>query len=647
MATTERPRGAQDEASRRAVRPPLPEGHPPAPGWTFRVGVTGHRPGRLAGSDLSALGATVSAILAAIRTALVEAARVAGDPAAASAPRLRLVSPLAEGADRLVAISALDMGYELDVPLPFVASEYEKDFDDDGSVAEFRRLIAGDRARSVLELCGSRATLEDRREAYLAVGRMVLDHSDVLIAVWDGEETGNRGSLDHVVSLAAQRNLPVVWIEPRSLKVAVRTDGSFVDCDLARDFPGFVEALVRSTCPFPSPTNDGVEAREDDELYRSFLKETARTWSALGSIWKCFRDLLRSRPRLGLSLEIRPKLAETVDSWRDDWQAARVAEEIRDHVDAAIGSRFLWADHLARYYVNLYRSAFLTNYALAALSVILALTPLGFGWTDPDRPMYRYEHAWVVAELIALTTIIAIYAVGRRGRWHEKYIHYRLLAEYLRSYRYLACLGRPLLESVIQHEWRGSEVSRSWTLRYVRAVVADAGLIPTRMDSAHLESCRRLIRVILAGRPEPSSVSATKPRGQVGYHATIARELEAVDGKLHVLETAMFGLAVIACILHLVGPDSVGIALTCLGAICPAVGAAVAGVRSQGDFSNVVARSLAMNRKLGKCLDGLDRATPPTLADLSKVADAVAETMLTDAIEWRFLFLPRSLRLPA
>ena len=63
---------------------------------------------------------------------------------------LRVMSPLAEGADRLVAGIALDLGIDLIVPLPMARELYIADFDSQPSLAEFESL--SERAAEVYEL---------------------------------------------------------------------------------------------------------------------------------------------------------------------------------------------------------------------------------------------------------------------------------------------------------------------------------------------------------------------------------------------------------------------------------------------------------------------------------------------------------------
>ena len=67
-----------------------------------------------------------------------------------------------------------------------------------------------DAAETVWELGGSR---RDAPGAYAAVGAAVLEHSDLLLAIWDGEEARGRGGTAEVVQAAAYR-MPVVWIHP-------------------------------------------------------------------------------------------------------------------------------------------------------------------------------------------------------------------------------------------------------------------------------------------------------------------------------------------------------------------------------------------------------------------------------------------------
>jgi hypothetical protein len=160
---------------------------------TVRVGVTGHR--RIDDPE---------GVSTAVRDALW---RVRERFAGTEATRLEAVSPLAEGADRIVAGAVLaEPGATLTVPLPFAADDYATDFSAPGSKAEFEELLA----RAVrVEVMAATAT---RDEGYERAGRWVVEHSDVLLALWDGVPSQGRGGTAEIVDYARERRLPIYWI---------------------------------------------------------------------------------------------------------------------------------------------------------------------------------------------------------------------------------------------------------------------------------------------------------------------------------------------------------------------------------------------------------------------------------------------------
>src|SRR5205814_763061 len=97
---------------------------------------------------------------------------------------------------------ALDLGYTLHCPLPFERTSYEQDFSTDDSVSDFRRLLG--HAGSILELDGSRETEQRQNLSYEAAGRIVLNHCEVLLAVWDGQEAHGVGGTAGIVALALE-----------------------------------------------------------------------------------------------------------------------------------------------------------------------------------------------------------------------------------------------------------------------------------------------------------------------------------------------------------------------------------------------------------------------------------------------------------
>ncbi|MSR62115.1 MAG: hypothetical protein EXS08_06700 [Planctomycetes bacterium] len=162
----------------------------------------GHRPDRLRSADLGRLERVIGGILDAIRD----------ESAQGSAPSPGAISPLAEGVDRIFAQAAVERGYELRCVLPFARAEYERDFApgtalEERSLESFRRLVDG---RPCLELDGDR---RDEAGAYGRCGQWIVDASDLLIAVWDGEREGKAGGTEQTLEEAVLRGVPVAWID--------------------------------------------------------------------------------------------------------------------------------------------------------------------------------------------------------------------------------------------------------------------------------------------------------------------------------------------------------------------------------------------------------------------------------------------------
>ena len=106
---------------------------------------------------------------------------------------LILVSGLAEGADRLLALCALECGWHIAAILPLPQSEYEKDFSSQASVDEFRKLLSE---------CVWVKSLDEkygRPECYRQMGFELAKQSQILISIWDGNHENGPGGTAEVI----------------------------------------------------------------------------------------------------------------------------------------------------------------------------------------------------------------------------------------------------------------------------------------------------------------------------------------------------------------------------------------------------------------------------------------------------------------
>nr|MBW4053350.1 hypothetical protein [Pseudomonadota bacterium] len=155
------------------------------------IGVTGHR--HLRAVDLPTLRAHVRELFRQLRR------RYPSTP-------LRIITALAEGADRLVADVALEEGHELLVPLPLEPADYERDFPD--SVEEFHSILRRVPPEQVFVLpqdedfdANALTAHEQRERRYRAVGLFLAQQSHFLLALWDGRQSASNAGTSAVVRM--------------------------------------------------------------------------------------------------------------------------------------------------------------------------------------------------------------------------------------------------------------------------------------------------------------------------------------------------------------------------------------------------------------------------------------------------------------
>jgi hypothetical protein len=117
---------------------------------------------------------------------------------------LRVVTALAAGADQLVAREVLREGGSLHAIVP--ADGYEHTFSVE-ALRWYDNLIA--QADEVTQLDFA----EPSEEAYWAAGKVVVDNSDLLVAIWDGAPARGLGGTGDVVTYASEsgKDVRVIW----------------------------------------------------------------------------------------------------------------------------------------------------------------------------------------------------------------------------------------------------------------------------------------------------------------------------------------------------------------------------------------------------------------------------------------------------
>jgi|SRR5579864_6180801 len=139
-------------------------------------------------------------------------AEVIRDELARVSPPLVGVTSLAIGADQMLARLVLERGGSIHAVLPF--SDIERSFLPKDLPA-YRDLVK----QATVEVLTTPGSDED---AYLAAGQRVVDLSDLVLAVWNGEPAKGKGGTADVVAYAINRSVPLIRINPVTRTVRAR-----------------------------------------------------------------------------------------------------------------------------------------------------------------------------------------------------------------------------------------------------------------------------------------------------------------------------------------------------------------------------------------------------------------------------------------
>jgi len=173
-------------------------------------------------------------------------------------------SSLAIGADQLFARTAIELGIPVEAVIP--CSNYEETFSSADTRSEYHRLL--DYCRQVhqlsVEIC-----LE---ETYLNAGHWIVDHSDLLILIWDGRPPKSKGGTGDIASYARLR-LPnseeiVRDIVERPESVLVLPTGQDQTVLMAEEYDlgAGIWQLKLPGGRAIDPTPDGLRAQAEKEL---------------------------------------------------------------------------------------------------------------------------------------------------------------------------------------------------------------------------------------------------------------------------------------------------------------------------------------------------------------------------------------------
>lgn len=372
----------------------------------FMVGVSGHRD--LDPDDITRLREAVTDFVEQLKTHLPDT-------------ELRLIVGMAEGADLLVAETALGLGVPVEAVLPMPLGQYAADFDAK-TLACLKDLLRRPQVRCV-ELSAAVAAAgasgphsrEQRDAMYANLTDTIIRRSSLLLALWDGRSS----------------HLPGGTADTVLRYLGVRTDGNresaalqFIEVD---EEPDTAQRLVYWTPALRSGA--AADAPERSPCYlagagdhvlhvqRTMPERLKRQLAELNSYNLEYRELsgagrLRAPESLMGSLPEPPALPPNA---------------MLEDIDAQYGK----ADALAVYYQR--RSDRLFD--------LFAFMAFAMGVAYLIYEKLTESRALLIAYLMTLLTSLGVYYVLQGKRWFGKHLTYRALAETLRARFYLRLAG--------------------------------------------------------------------------------------------------------------------------------------------------------------------------------------------------------------
>jgi hypothetical protein len=657
---------------------------PATPSVRLNIGVTGHR------ADHPSYTPHVARIEAAMHGVLDLIGRIVASmtpPFGAPFAPIRMHSVMADGTDQLAAREALARGWEIVALLPFGRALNCAINAHPRSLADAQALLTGaaaedgtvqDRAETIRSLVARAhvfelADVDDRttarfldmhaspgdaaktevfradRSARVALaGRLAVEQSDLLIAVWDGVRTNLVGGTGHTVAAALDSGTPVLWIDPADpdawrILGAPESLVTLRDDDDAGDRGAMLRDIVAAAL-LPGGSVPATGAQQGAAAL------AAGKWRAQSDpLWHAYRWIER---RFGGGAVGREGLTQTYETPAQvvTGSGAGVAQALgalphadtgfTDRVLRGVLGRFAWADGISAHLSDTYRGSMVVNFVLSAAAVISGVAYLPFVGSEWKWPFAAFE-------VLLLGAILAITWIGQRRRWHGRWFETRRVAEYLRHAPLLLSLGAARAPG----RWPRS-ADAAWPEHYARHALREAGLPRVSITRAYL-------RAALTGLIAPHVAA------QRAYHAAKAQRLAAAHHNLDRLSERSFQLAVAAAagFLLIAAANALGWVddrpfsvlakvFTFLGVALPTFGGCLAGIRFFGDFerfaaiSRVTAAKLeTVERRITLILRAPDSALD--YASVTALAHATDDIVVSEIENWQSVFEAKQITVPA
>lgn len=448
-------------------------------------------------------------------------------------------------------------------------------------------------------------------QAEARAGHALLEGSDILVACGDIRADAEAGSVGALVQEALERRLPVLLLPGRpGGEVEVLDDpAELLLPAVATELPrvrlrdNLDRVMARAFAP---PVGPEERRALRDCLAEPHAPRTRRPeYPAL--------LLLAARSRPAADAPSAPTLTGEEEWARTAALARLVSPEAALDV-ARQAARSARMEELATFYGRRVRSGTVLRYAGPAFgALMIALLAI----VAPDAGL-----AWLGVQAVVMTLTIAEGNAATRGRWSERWLDYRSLAERLRCDRYLTLFGTGIARLGIVSEAEDPVWMRWCHTRLLREIWP-VGLVT---DEVVRTGFLHLAEVEVAG--------------QIRYHEAASLRFRSLARRLRIIATgAIIGAIIASLVLFgqtLFAADARALKplLLALLITLPSLFLAVRGLRLEGAFDLAAARSDQTLLALRRLRERMN-AGPPTFERLLQASYAAAGAMVLETADWR------------
>lgn len=505
---------------------------------------------------------------------------------------LSIISPLAEGADRLAVrevlnvktISGANEKYSivnscLDAVLPLTTEDYLQDFKTEESKKEFSDLLSLSRKpvflrdKSLTKEYDAEALSDARRNAYYNVGMYVVDNCDILIAIWDGKEGTKRGGTADIVAYARRKNKPLIILN--------------------KEFPDEYKLENKNKL-----SNKDIESLED--FNKQLLKES-KTDNKENYLNKFFKD--------------------SAESIKNEIPSDKL--ELLKH---KLLPYYFTATTLADKKKKYYETAGISVYILAALSIILA------------------AFNGHIFELMTLSGIIVIVLFTNSQNTRKKWIENRFLAERIRSGIFLTVCNVEMQKINIPKFMLIAHKPDDWMIRTFNEIWNTLPKM-SGVSKQSFNSCKNFVlKYWVNEQKEWQGKKAEKFRKQ-------HKIFEIIEMVIFIFAVVLV-LAHILLGKHSNSNDKFSVLglLGLLGIILPALGSALKGISSYRELVRIEKRSENMEGNLLELKSRFETINENEYEAIKKFENLLHETselMLRETQDWLMVMSFVNLKLEA